>query len=120
MSMLLYFIDESNVRRYFYLMINVGALVGQIGMVFAENYVGFYTAFLLSTTMFIIAPGVLLAFGKKYHKRPPTGSVLGKAVKLISLGIKEARRAKKEKDVSANVGFFNESSRANFRVGPRR
>lgn len=96
----------SNFIRYFYMMINIGALVGQIGMVFAERFVGFYLAFLLPTIMFILAPIVMLAFGKQYHKRPPTGSVLGKAFKLVKLGMKEARRAKKQSDGSAKQGFF--------------
>jgi len=88
------------------MMINIGALIGQIGMVFAERYVGFYLAFLLPTIMFIIAPIVMFVFGKQYHKRPPTGSVLGKTFKLVSLGFKESRKAKKRSDGSAQQGFF--------------
>lgn len=88
------------------MMINIGALIGQIGMVFAERYVGFYLAFLLPTIMFIIAPIVMFVFGKQYHKRPPTGSVLGKTFKLVSLGFKESKKAKKRSDGSAQQGFF--------------
>jgi POT family proton-dependent oligopeptide transporter len=60
---------------YFYLFINIGSLVGQIGMVYAEKYVGFWLSYLLPTIVFLICPLVLL-FGKKlYVLRPPAGSV---------------------------------------------
>lgn len=34
-------ITQSRIYHYFYLFINIGALVGQIGMVYGEKYVGF-------------------------------------------------------------------------------
>ncbi len=48
------------VYLYFYMMINVGSLVGSIGMVYAEKYVGFWLSFLLPTLMVcksLFAPG---------------------------------------------------------------
>lgn len=36
----------------FYMFINIGALVGQIGMVYCEYYVGFYMSFLLVSGIF--------------------------------------------------------------------
>ena len=68
---------------YFYLFINIGSIVGQITMVYAERYVGFWLSFTLPTFMFLLCPAVLLIFHKKYHIRPPTESVLGKSVQLI-------------------------------------
>ena len=57
-------------------------------MVFAENYVGFWLAFLLPTIMFCFAPVVLLACRKRYNRAPPTGSVLGNSFKLFRLAMK--------------------------------
>ncbi|KAI1488491.1 POT family protein [Biscogniauxia mediterranea] len=73
-------------RYYFF--INVGSLVGQISMVYAEKYVGFWLAFTLPTVMFILCPMVLIAFSSKYVRRPPTGSVLGKFFGLLFLSMK--------------------------------
>jgi POT family proton-dependent oligopeptide transporter len=75
-------ITISRVYNWFYLFINVGALVGQICMVYAEKYVGFWLAFLLPTIMLCICPLVMWWGKKHYVDRPPTGSVLGKAVHL--------------------------------------
>lgn len=44
----------SRVYLYFYLMINIGSLVGSIGMVYAEKYVGFWLSFLLPTLMLCV------------------------------------------------------------------
>ncbi|KAJ5809077.1 uncharacterized protein N7503_001295 [Penicillium pulvis] len=52
----------SRVFLYFYMMINVGSLLGQIGMVYAERYVGFWLSFLLSSFMF-------------YHPAPHHGPI---------------------------------------------
>lgn len=73
---------------YFYLCINIGAIVGQITMVYAERYIGFWLSFLLPTIMFSFCPLVLILFNKRYVHRPPTGSVLEKSVALIKLALK--------------------------------
>ncbi|KAI1131430.1 POT family protein [Nemania abortiva] len=73
-------------RYYFF--INVGSLVGQISMVYAEKYVGFYLSFTLPTVLFLFCPLVLIAFKNKYVRRPPTGSVIGKFFALLGLGMK--------------------------------
>ncbi|KAH7018308.1 POT family protein [Microdochium trichocladiopsis] len=75
----------------YYWFINVGALTGQISMVYAENYVGFWLSFTLPTALFIICPMVLIAFKSKYVRTPPTGSVLGKASGLFFLALKKSR-----------------------------
>lgn len=72
---------------YFYLFINIGSIVGQITMVYAERYVGFWLSFTLPTIMFAVCPLVLVAFRPKYNTTPPTGSVLGKAVKLVRFAL---------------------------------
>ncbi|KAI2631326.1 PTR2-domain-containing protein [Hypomontagnella submonticulosa] len=73
-------------RYYFF--INVGSLVGSIAMVYAEKYVGFWLSFTLPTILFLFCPMVLLVFKNKYTRRPPTGSVLGKAIGLLVLSMK--------------------------------
>lgn len=78
----------SRVYLYYYFMINVGTLIGSITMVYAENYVGYWLAFLLPTIMFGFCPLVLWACKGRYHRNPPTGSVVGNSFKLIKLGMK--------------------------------
>ena len=73
---------------WFYVCINVGSLVGQIGMVFAEKYVGFWLSYMLPTVLFAIAPVVLFFCKKRYRLTPPTGSVLSKFFKMWSYAMK--------------------------------
>ena len=75
----------SRVFLYFYMMINLGALAGGIGMVYAERFVGFWLAYALPTFLFFGAPLVLLACRKYYILTPPTGSVLSKSFALLKL-----------------------------------
>lgn len=72
----------SRIYMYFYMMINIGALIGQIGMVYAEKYVGFWLSFVLPTILFSFCPFIMFFMKNKYAMRPPTGSVLAKALKL--------------------------------------
>jgi len=81
-------ITLSRIFLYFYMFINIGALTGQISMVYVEKYVGFWMAFLLPTILFCCCPIVLWFCRGKYHLSPPTGSVLIRAVKLIGLATK--------------------------------
>ena len=79
----------SRIYMRYYFLINVGALVGQISMVYAEKYVGFWLSYLLPTVLFFLCPAIMIASRKQYAKRPPTGSVLGNSIKLVRLGIKK-------------------------------
>jgi len=72
----------NRVYNYFYLFINIGALVGQIGMSYSAYYVGFWLAFLLPTLVFLCCPIVLYTCRNKYIRSPPQGSVLGPALRL--------------------------------------
>lgn len=76
-------ITQSRVYHYFYLFINLGALIGQIAMAYAEKYVGFWLAFLLPTIMFGTTPFVMWWGRKRYRQSPPSGSVLSKALKIL-------------------------------------
>ena len=72
---------------YFYLFINIGSIVGQISMVYAERYVGFWLSFFLPTVMFLGCPIMLLVMQRRYVLREPTGSVFGKFTKLTGLAM---------------------------------
>ncbi|KAM0388103.1 hypothetical protein ACHAO7_011869 [Fusarium culmorum] len=76
------------VYMWFYWAINIGALVGQVTMVFAEKYVGFWLSYTLPTFMLCICPIILFFNRKNYERRPPGGSVLGPAMKTFFLAQK--------------------------------
>ncbi|CAI7639620.1 unnamed protein product [Penicillium glandicola] len=78
----------SRIYMYFYMMINIGSLVGQIAMVYAERYVGFWLSYLLPTAMFCLCPIVLLLCKKQYHLSPPAGSIYPKAFRVWKLAMK--------------------------------
>ncbi|KAI0129181.1 POT family protein [Xylariales sp. AK1849] len=73
-------------RYYFF--INVGSVVGQISMVYAERYVGFWLAFTLPTVLFLFCPVVMIWCKNKYVKQAPTGSVFGKVLGVLGLAMK--------------------------------
>lgn len=103
----------SRIYMRYYLMINVGALVGQISMVYAEKYVGFWLSFLLPTIMFLFCPLVMFLCRKRYVRRPPTYSVLSRAFHLVSL----AMRSTPMRDW--NKGGFWEKVKPSKLEGPR-
>ncbi|PGH02772.1 hypothetical protein AJ79_07537 [Helicocarpus griseus UAMH5409] len=81
-------LTTQRIFMYFYMCINIGSIVGQVTMVYAERYIGFWLSFTLPTLMFCLCPLVLGIFHKKYVHTPPTDSVLGNAVKLIKFACK--------------------------------
>lgn len=76
-------ITQSRIYHYFYLFINIGAMVGQIGMVYAEKYVGFWLAYALPTIVFLACPAVMFWGRNKYKQAKPQGSVVSKSFKLL-------------------------------------
>lgn len=76
-------ITQSRIYHYFYLFINIGALIGQLGMVYAEKYVGFWLSFLLPTLVFLTCPGVMFWGRDRYRQSAPEGSVVSKSVRLL-------------------------------------
>ncbi|KAG7094844.1 hypothetical protein E1B28_005653 [Marasmius oreades] len=78
----------SRVYMYFYWFINFGSLIGSIGMVYSEKYVGFWLAYTLPTIVFLLCPIVLWYGRNRYVRSPPQGSVLGKSLRLWSLAAK--------------------------------
>src|SRR3569833_1373995 len=81
-------VTASRVYHWFYLFINVGALIGQLGMVYAEMYVGFWLSYLLPTLMLCLCPLVMWWGRNRYRRVPPSGSVLGKSCRLFVLANK--------------------------------
>ncbi|OMP84971.1 putative peptide transporter ptr2 [Diplodia seriata] len=82
-------VTTARIYNWFYLFINIGALVGQLSMAYAERYVGFYLSFMLPTLLFCAALPLLYFCRKWYTHTKPEGSVLGPAVKLLWLGSKK-------------------------------
>ncbi|KAJ5112909.1 hypothetical protein N7456_001443 [Penicillium angulare] len=78
----------ARIYLYFYLMVNLGSLLGQISMVYAERYVGVWLSFLLPTVMYCLCPAVLFFCRKRYFLVPPTGSVYSQAFRLWRLAMK--------------------------------
>ncbi|KAG6888586.1 hypothetical protein C0995_007268 [Termitomyces sp. Mi166 len=75
----------SRVYMYFYLFVNVGALIGQISMAYSEKYVGFWLSYTLPTVVFLFCPLILWVGRNRYIHSPPTGSVLATALKLFGI-----------------------------------
>ncbi|KAJ7238288.1 PTR2-domain-containing protein [Mycena haematopus] len=73
----------SRIYMYFYLMINLGSLLGQILMTYSEKYVGFWLAYTLPTVAFLLCPIILVMGRKRYVRSPPTGSVFATFVRLL-------------------------------------
>lgn len=76
---------------YFYLLINMGSLTGSLAMVYSEHFVGFWLSFTLPTICYLLCPIVLVYFKKSYKLSPPTGSVMGKAWKLVRFATKKSK-----------------------------
>jgi POT family proton-dependent oligopeptide transporter len=81
-------VTTSRIFLYFYMMINVGSVTGQISMVFAEKYVGFWLSYMLPTVLFLVAPVVLFTFKRKYRLNPPTGTILSKFFRMWTTAMK--------------------------------
>ncbi|EJT98129.1 oligopeptide transporter [Dacryopinax primogenitus] len=81
-------ITTARIYMYFYLMINVGAALGQLCMTFAEKYVGFWAAFSLPTIMFCLCPIVLWWGSSFYTKSPPQGSNLLHTLRVLALAFR--------------------------------
>ena len=68
--------------QYFYFFINIGSLIGQIGMTYSEKFVGYWLAYLLPTILFCVCPLVLFIGRNRYERSPPTGSVLATSLRI--------------------------------------
>jgi POT family proton-dependent oligopeptide transporter len=114
-------VTTSRIFLYFYMCINVGSLVGQIGMVYCEKYVGFWLAYMLPTVLFLFAPVVLILCRKHYVLTPPTGSVFAKFWQLwgyASKGHWHLNPVKTYKSMSA-PGFWDRVKPSNIPAAER-
>lgn len=71
----------------FYLCINVGSL-SAIATTEMELHIDFWAAYLLPFCFFFVGILSLVLFGKYYVKKPPTGSVIPTAFKIIVIAVK--------------------------------
>ncbi|KDN44259.1 putative PTR2-Di-and tripeptide permease [Tilletiaria anomala UBC 951] len=78
----------SRLFMYFYLAINIGAVLGQVGMSFSAKYVGYWLAFTLPTVVFLLCIPVLYFGRNRYVRSPPSGSVLANALRLLRFAIR--------------------------------
>lgn len=81
-------ITINSIYNWFYMFINIGALIGQISMVYAEKYVGFWLSYTLPTVMLALCPLVMWWGRNHYDRVPPSGSVLGPALRLFGFANK--------------------------------
>ncbi|CEH16071.1 H /oligopeptide symporter [Ceraceosorus bombacis] len=73
---------------YFYLFINIGAVVGQVSISYTEKLHGFWQGYLIPTAVFALCLPVM-AFGSRFYvKNPPNGSVLEQSCRLIAFCMK--------------------------------
>ncbi|KAK2606189.1 hypothetical protein QQS21_003359 [Conoideocrella luteorostrata] len=78
-------VTTERIYNWFYFFINVGALVGQLTMVYAEMHVGFYLSYTLPTIMLAFCPLVMWWGRRRYLRREPAGSVLVPAFRTFFL-----------------------------------
>ena len=80
----------NKVYNWFYFFVNVGSLIGQVGMAYAERYVGFWLSFTLPTIVLGIAPTVLVWGRKRYSTTSieAGGSILIPALRTFLLANK--------------------------------
>lgn len=80
----------ARVMMWFYLLINLGSLSGQIGMVYAEQDVGFWLSYTIPTVVLCCSPLVMWWGRHRYKRTPPQGSVLPNAFRLLRLASSNA------------------------------
>jgi proton-dependent oligopeptide transporter, POT family len=70
---------------WFYFMINMGSVIGQVIAVYAAQRVGFWLAYLVPTIVYLLMPIVLWVGYKRYVKTAPRGSVILEALRVFRL-----------------------------------
>lgn len=97
--------------------INIGSLVGQIGMSYSEKYVGYWLAYALPTGLFLICPLILFAGRNRYIRSPPQGSVLGVSFRIYRQALQGRwswNPARTWKNMTAD-DFWESAKPSNFR-----
>jgi POT family proton-dependent oligopeptide transporter len=80
-------ITIQRIYMIFYWCINIGCLA-LLPTPYMERDVGFWSAFLLCTCVFLVGTVVLVLGKKVYVVRPPQGSIITDAFRVIWMGIK--------------------------------
>jgi POT family proton-dependent oligopeptide transporter len=80
-------ITIERIYTYFYLCINVGSLSSALTTVL-ESKVGFWMAYLVPVAIFGIGFTILVSERKSYIDRPPHGSVVLHALRIIWIGMR--------------------------------
>jgi dipeptide/tripeptide permease len=84
---------EASIQRImliFYGMVNVGAFYA-LATTYSEKYVGYWLAFLLAGLVYFMLPILLAVMYKRTYRTAPTGSELGRVIKIIGLACKDGR-----------------------------
>ncbi|KAJ1665977.1 peptide transporter ptr2 [Coemansia sp. RSA 1813] len=84
-----------SIFSWFYWAINVGGL-SAIATTELESKVDFWPAYLLPTLMFVVCVVVFWLGRSKYVINKPTGSIVIKAYRIMTLGFRNFRKAKAE------------------------
>ncbi|USP76397.1 hypothetical protein yc1106_03671 [Curvularia clavata] len=108
----------SRIYLYFYFLINCGSITGSLAMVYSEHFVGFWLSFTLPTICYLLCPLILITMKKHYKLSPPTGSVMGKAFKLVKFAMKNSPRKNTFKDEGFWERVKPSSLRANNQAVP--
>jgi proton-dependent oligopeptide transporter, POT family len=80
-------VTYQQIYMIFYWCINVGSL-SLLATPYMEEYIGFWSAFLLALCMFLVGFTVLVIGKRKYVVRPPQGSVITNAFRCWGIMIK--------------------------------
>lgn len=75
-------VTMQRIYMVFYWCINVGAL-SLLATPYMEQFIGFWSAYLLAFCMFLVGFATLILARKKYVVRPPTGSIITNAFKAM-------------------------------------
>ena len=78
-------VTAQRIYMYFYLAINVGSFAGILTIIL-EHSVGFWAAYTLPLSAFIVGLLVIILGRRKYVRRKPTGSILLDAFKAMLIG----------------------------------
>lgn len=78
-------VTAQRIYMYFYMAINVGSLAGVLTVIL-EHRVGFWAAYTLPLSAFIVGLLVIILGRRKYILRKPTGSILLDSFKAMWIG----------------------------------
>jgi hypothetical protein len=98
--------------NWFYWAINIGAL-SLIATTNIEKYHSFWLAFLLSTVAFLGSIVVLIIGRNKYVQKPPTGSLIIRAVQVTMTAIRIRRKLGKQSDRPDFLDYAKDMSSSN-------